>query len=1238
MRGKILFLSLLFFVQAWGAPLAQRFNFDGILLDGSSNPITSLQTITFTIYNPAADCLLYEETQNVTPDSNGNFSVQVGAGTPTGNNPGLTFPTIFQNSGQVRGVGANCGSGYTAAGGHGRLLRVDVGGTPLTPDFQISPVPMANVAESIQGLTPANLLQTGTGNLTQADLQTVFSAANFAELINILAGTSTQYAPRSTTAATTLPGYTTGSPPGAPVAGSIWYDTTANTVKFYNGSATQTLSSGGGTVTSVSAGTGLAGGPITTTGSLSLASSGVTPGTYAKVTVDTYGRVTTGAALAVADLPGSVVLAGGQVAGGAMTLGTTDNFSLTLLTNNASSFHITNTGLVGIGTLTPQAKLEVAGTDSILVPRGTTGQRSGSPIDGMIRYNTTTLKMEAYQNGSWVDMVNSGGTLGGMTAGRIPYAASASSLTDTANLFWDNTNTRLGVGTNTPGATLDVNGEIFAKDRLNFFPASNNYADAAAGMIFGSVVGGGSYPFTENGNLVMVSGQDGAGRDIVFATGSTNATRMIVDRNGNVGIGTTSPGAKLHVNTSFRFQDGSEAAGFFLTSDASGNASWTSLPPSVNPSSANTWTSGNQIINNSGAAQIGMTINGFAGQTASLFDLKINGGSPIYSFTPTTFALSTWVDQIVPDGHNSANPVHNIINNDVTPGQGHGLNITAGNGASDASLIVYPRIGGTPLFLVRADGKIGMGVSTPSAGLHLQPGTVSANSAPLKISSGPVMTTPEVGAIEFDGTNLYFSNNTPVRKTLATITDLANVVAKAGDTMTGNLVVPAGTAAVPSLQVGTANSGLFSPSVGVLSISTGGAERVTVDASGNVGVGTTSPTHTMHVSSSALAPFKVESTSAAAALNLRRSGPVDNLLKVADIGGFGVMQTDITMDGTYEFTVQQNGSLGRIGVNNDQPGAVAHIMSDGSAPAMIAQVHNATPTTGAVLEVSRARGTLAAPTAVQNGDTLGGITIKGYGTTFANSAAVSAVASETHTAPNHGSDLNFLTTQNGGGSLTTKMTLTNSGNLALGTSTPSDKLTIHNSGATSAFINVGVLGTNATQQAGLIIETKSNGSTPLGAGGAVNRGWQFYGNSDAFTPSGIQYPNDLGLVFWDGASWQETIRFDANGDVKLERHLASELGGRPAPTMGACGGGPAALLLGNPTDVRGTVRTGGGAPTSCIINFGTSYNAGFPPICVVTWAGAINTASMSVATTITSLTVTFDVGQTVKDFNYICME
>ena len=48
--------------------------------------------------------------------------------------------------------------------------------------------------------------------------------------------------------------------------------------------------------------------------------------------------------------------------------------------------------------------LSTSMTSAIQLPAGTTAQRPGVPVNGMLRYNSDTGKIEAYANGGWVDL------------------------------------------------------------------------------------------------------------------------------------------------------------------------------------------------------------------------------------------------------------------------------------------------------------------------------------------------------------------------------------------------------------------------------------------------------------------------------------------------------------------------------------------------------------------------------------------------------------------------------------------------------------------------------------------------------------------------------------------------------------------------------------------------------------------------------------------------------------------
>jgi len=64
--------------------------------------------------------------------------------------------------------------------------------------------------------------------------------------------------------------------------------------------------------------------------------------------------------------------------------------------------------------------------------------------------------------------------------------------------------------------------------------------------------------------------------------------------------------------------------------------------------------------------------------------------------------------------------------------------------------------------------------------ITIRPGTATAGTAPLKFSSGTLLSTPEAGAVEFNSDTLYFTQTTgPTRKKIATYDDSSGAT---GDT------------------------------------------------------------------------------------------------------------------------------------------------------------------------------------------------------------------------------------------------------------------------------------------------------------------------------------------------------------------------------------------------------------------------------------------------------------------------
>ena len=241
---------------------------------------------------------------------------------------------------------------------------------------------------------------------------------------------------------------------------------------------------------------------------------------------------------------------------------------------------------VGIGVLSPSAKLDVAGTFKLKDGTEGIGKILTSDAAGNATWQTPASGSLWNLNGSDINyMVGKVGIgiaspvssfniiySGTDTEASLVNYTSTSSVGTSTGLFV--TADKMGGGSVYAGG-FRINGattaaEAVAVDAANYGNATINYGLRTA------VSGSGT---TNYGIYAEVNGAT-TNWAAYFATGNV----YIQD---NVGIGVLSPSAKLDVAGTFKLKDGTEGAGKILTSDAAGNATWQNFPPSVS-FSANT--------------------------------------------------------------------------------------------------------------------------------------------------------------------------------------------------------------------------------------------------------------------------------------------------------------------------------------------------------------------------------------------------------------------------------------------------------------------------------------------------------------------------------------------------------------------------------------------------------------------------------------------------------------------------
>jgi hypothetical protein len=363
--------------------------------------------------------------------------------------------------------------------------------------------------------------------------------------------------------------------------------------------------------------------------------------------------------------------------------------------SDTERMRISSAGYVGIGTTSPAIKLQVSDVDQATARIGVqnvNGQNyqlvagnPGASNTGFAIFDATASATRMYLDSSGNFGIGTASPSSATDALNIGTAASERMRITSAGL--------VGIGTASPTAKLTVNDANGIPVRIGDISAAPVSQTAVYVGVSTSALSGG------NGDLVLIPRTSDA-RSVLFYTGNgTAAERMRIDSAGLVGIGTATPNTKLAVEGSACEISINDTAGTIagLRFRTSGSTKGVIQADSTSNLRFSSGTTEAMRINSSGNVGIGTS--------SPAYKLDVSG-----TFRTTGIAyLGDATTTLIASIGNSASSGVKIIQFQRASGTGDNVNIQG----------ISTGVGAADLGIQAQGGNVGIGTSSPAAKLHL---------------------------------------------------------------------------------------------------------------------------------------------------------------------------------------------------------------------------------------------------------------------------------------------------------------------------------------------------------------------------------------------------------------------------------------------------------------------------------------------------------------------------------------